>query len=136
MDERLTQLMQEAMPFAALLGIEGISAADGVVRARMAWSAERCTVGQAMHGGALITLADAAAATCAFLNLPSEATGTTTIESKTNFMRAVRSGWVTAEASLVHAGRTTIVVQTDLRDEEGKLVSRTLQTQAVLRASE
>jgi uncharacterized protein (TIGR00369 family) len=135
MDERLTQLIREAMPFAAQLGIEGMSIGDGVVQARMAWSPERCTVGESMHGGALMTLADATAAACAYLNLPSAATGTTTIESKTNFMRAVRSGWVTADSSIVHAGRTTIVVQTDLRDDEGRLVSRTLQTQAVLRPS-
>jgi uncharacterized protein (TIGR00369 family) len=104
-----------------------------VVVARLAWAPERCTAAGVLHGGALMTLADAAAATCAFLALPTDATGTTTIESKTNFLRAVRSGWVTATAELVHTGRTTIVVQTDLRDDNGQLVARTLQTQAVLR---
>ncbi len=133
MDEQLTETMRAAMPFAGALEIEGLSATDGVVVARLAWAPEHCTAGGVLHGGALMTLADAAAATCAFLALPVDATGTTTIESKTNFLRAVRSGWVTASAELVHTGRTTIVVQTDLRDDEGQLVARTLQTQAVLR---
>ena len=104
-----------------------------MVVARLAWSPERCTAGGLLHGGALMTLADATAATCAYLAFPADATGTSTIESKTNFMRAVRSGSVTATAEIVHAGRTTIVVQTDLHDDDGLLVARTLQTQAVLR---
>ncbi len=133
MDDRLTETMRAAMPFAGALEIEGLSAADGVVVARLAWSPERCTAGGLLHGGALMTLADATAATCAYLALPADATGTSTIESKTNFMRAVRSGTVTATAEIVHAGRTTIVVQTDLRDDDGLLVARTLQTQAVVR---
>ena len=76
-------------------------------------------------------LADSAAATLAFLNLPEGAT-TSTIEAKTNFLAAVRAGVVTARAELVHRGRTTIVVQTDVTDDTGRLVSRTLQTQAVI----
>jgi uncharacterized protein (TIGR00369 family) len=78
-----------------------------------------------------MTLADSAAATLAFLNVPPGAT-TATIESKTNFLAAVREGTVTARAELVHAGRTTIVVQVDVTDDGDRLVSRTLQTQAVI----
>ena len=79
-----------------------------------------------------MALADAAGGVCAFLNLPERATGTTTIESKTNFLRAVRAGHVTATARPLHAGRRTIVVDTELRDDEARLVARTTQTQAVL----
>jgi uncharacterized protein (TIGR00369 family) len=78
-----------------------------------------------------MSLADVAAATLAFFNLPSGAT-TATIEAKTNFLAAVRSGFVTARAEAVHVGRRTIVVQVDVTDDAGKLVSRTLQTQAVI----
>jgi uncharacterized protein (TIGR00369 family) len=133
-DGDLTRLLQEGMPFARQLGIEGVAAGDGTVTARMAWAPERCTAEGVLHGGALMSLADATAAACAYLALPEGAAGTTTIEAKTNFLRPVRSGWVTARAELVHAGRTTMVVQVDLHDEDGRLVSRTLQTQAVLRA--
>jgi uncharacterized protein (TIGR00369 family) len=85
-----------------------------------------------MHGGALMSLADMAGAVCAFLNLPPGATGTTTIESKTNFLRALRDGYVEAVATPLHAGRSTLVVDTELRDADGRLVARTTQTQAVL----
>ena len=76
-------------------------------------------------------LADGLGGVCAFLNLPEEA-GTSTIESKTNFFRGVREGLVTATTRPIHVGRTTIVVQTESRDDRDKLVALTLQTQAVL----
>ena len=77
-------------------------------------------------------LADSTGATCAFLNLP-EGAGTSTIESKTNFFRAVRDGHVEAVSTPLHVGRTTIVIQTDVRDARGKRVALVTQTQAVLR---
>jgi 1,4-dihydroxy-2-naphthoyl-CoA hydrolase len=80
-----------------------------------------------------MALADALGAVCAFLNLP-EGTQTSTIESKTNFFRAVREGDVEATAQPLHVGRSTIVVQTDTRDGEGRRVALTTQTQAVIAA--
>jgi len=79
-----------------------------------------------------MALADAAGGACAFANLPAGATATTTIESKTNLMGAVRQGFVTAHARPLHVGSTTIVVETDLTND-GKLVAKTTQTQLVLR---
>jgi uncharacterized protein (TIGR00369 family) len=79
-----------------------------------------------------MALADSAGALCASLNLPEGATGTATIESKTNFFRAVREGHVDATSRVLHSGRTTIVVETDVRDAAGKHVARVTQTQAVL----
>ena len=133
MDESLTRMIREAMPLAAELGFEGIEGGPEEVVLRGAWAAERCTAAGVLHGGYLMSLADAAAATLAFLNVPSGA-GTTTIEAKTNFLAAVRSGFVTARAEPVHVGRRTIVVQVDVTDDAGKLVTRTLQTQAVIAA--
>jgi uncharacterized protein (TIGR00369 family) len=78
-----------------------------------------------------MTFADTVAATCAALNLPAGAT-TTTVESKTNFFRAVRGGRAHATATPLHVGRTFIVVQTDIRDDEKKRVALVTQTQAVL----
>ena len=74
------------MPFAVATGIELESATADEVRGRLAWADDRCTIGGLMHGGALMTLADSVGAVCAFLNLPAGAS-TSTIESKTNFMR-------------------------------------------------
>ena len=132
MDDSLTAMIREAMPLAAVLGFEAVDGGPDAVTLRGAWSEERCTAAGALHGGYLMALADSAAATLAFLNLPTDAT-TSTIEAKTNFLAAVREGTVTARAELVHRGRTTIVVQTDVADAAGRLVSRTIQTQAVVR---
>ena len=123
----------QAMPFASALGIELDAADTAEVRGRLAWSAERCTAGGVMHGGALMALADSLGGICAFLNLP-EGAQTTTISSSTTFMRGVRSGEVTAVARPLHAGRTVIVVQTDLVDDEGRRVAQVTQTQAVRQA--
>lgn len=123
------------MPFAVAAGIEVVSAAPEQVVARMPWAEERCTTFGIMHGGALMTLADSAGAICAFLNLPPDA-GTSTIESKTNFFRVVKDGYVQAVTRPLHVGRTTIVVQTDLTDAAGKPVAHVVQTQAVLQPKE
>jgi uncharacterized protein (TIGR00369 family) len=85
-----------------------------------------------MHGGALMGLADSLGGLCAYLNLPEGATATATVESKTNFFRAVREGRVTAVSRPLHAGKSFIVVETDLHDADGRHVARVTQTQAVL----
>jgi uncharacterized protein (TIGR00369 family) len=120
-----------SMPFSAGLGMRLLAAGPDEVRGELSWAPERCTSGGVLHGGALMTLADGLGAVCAFLNLP-EGAGTSTIESKTNFFRGVREGVVTATSRPVHVGRTTIAVQTEARDDGGRLVALTLQTQAVL----
>ena len=119
------------MPFARVLGITLTAATPECVVATMEWSPELCTTGGALHGGALMGLADNLGGICAFLNLP-EGAGTSTIESKTNFFRGVTAGTITATTKPLHVGRTTIVVQTEVTDERPKLVSLTTQTQAVL----
>jgi 1,4-dihydroxy-2-naphthoyl-CoA hydrolase len=123
------------MPFAEAVSIVLESAEADEVRGRLAWSPERCTAGGVMHGGALMALADSLGGICAFLNLP-EGAQTTTVASNTAFMRGVREGEVTAVARPLHAGRTVIVVQTDVRDETGRAVAQVTQTQAVLAGRE
>ncbi|MEV5753639.1 PaaI family thioesterase [Actinoallomurus sp. NPDC052308] len=120
-----------AMPFAGATGLVIESASAEEVTGRLPWAPERCTAGGVMHGGALITLADSVGAACAFLNLPPGAK-TTTVETSTRFFRGVRDGDVRAVARPLHTGRTTIVVQTDLYDDDGRRVAQTTQTQAVL----
>ena len=125
------QALLAMMPFAVASGVEVTAAAPEEVTGRLAWSPERCTAGGVLHGGAMMVLADTLGALCAFLHLPPGA-GTSTIESKTNFFRGVRKGSVHATVRPLHVGRTTIVVQTDLRDDEGRRVAQVTQTQAVL----
>ena len=133
MTDEQTTFLHAAMPFAGTLGIEVLEASPEEVRARMEWAPERCTAAGVLHGGALMALADSAGGYCAFLNLPTDHV-TTTIESKTNLLRAVREGSVTATSRPLHAGRTVVVVETELRDDRDRLVAKTTQTQAVLPA--
>jgi uncharacterized protein (TIGR00369 family) len=125
-----TDELQGAIPFAAVLGIELLEATPDLVRARLEWTPERCTAGGVMHGGALMALADNGSGICAFLNLPEGARGTATIESKTNFLRAVRGGTVTATTRPLHKGRTLIVLETEIERDDGKLAAKVTQTQA------
>jgi 1,4-dihydroxy-2-naphthoyl-CoA hydrolase len=125
----------DAVPFAVTLGVELLAADAEEVRGRLAWAPERCTAGGIMHGGALMSLADTLGGVCAFLNLPPGAT-TATIESKTNFFRAVRDGFATGTARPLHVGRSFIVVQTSVADDDGRDVALVIQTQAVLTAKE
>ncbi|WP_395105590.1 PaaI family thioesterase [Actinomadura sp. SCN-SB] len=129
-----TDQFLDAMPFARTLGVEIDAAAPGEVTGRLAWAPGRCTAGGTMHGGALMALADSLGAVCAFLNLP-EGASTTTVESKTNFFRGVRSGTVRGVARPLHTGRRFLVVQTDLYDDAERRIAQVTQTQAVLAGS-
>jgi uncharacterized protein (TIGR00369 family) len=122
--------IQDSVPFAGVVGIELLEATSELVRARLEWKPERCTAGGVMHGGALMALADNSGGICAFLNLPEGARGTATIESKTNFTRAVREGGVTATTRPLHKGRTLIVLETEIVRDDGKLAAKVTQTQA------
>jgi uncharacterized protein (TIGR00369 family) len=122
--------IRDLMPFAALIGVELLEAGPELVRGRMAWSPERCTTGGVMHGGAMMALTDTCGGACAFLNLPEGAQGTATIDSKTNFLRAVRDGAITASTRPLHAGRTLIVLETEIAREDGSLAATVTQTQS------
>ena len=114
-----------------LLGIRFVEAGPDRVVAELTYRGELTTVGGSLHGGTLMALADTVGAAATVLNLPPGA-GTTTIESKTNFMGAGRSGVVRAEATPLHRGKRTMVWQTRVTDESGRLLSVTTQTQMVL----
>ncbi len=128
-----TAYLHAAMPLCATLGMRAVSLDREAVVLELDWAPDRLTSGGLLHGGVVMALADSAGGYCAFANLPEGATATATIESKTNMLRAVRSGTITATSSVLHAGGTTIVVETEVRDDAGRLVAKTTQTQAVLR---
>jgi 1,4-dihydroxy-2-naphthoyl-CoA hydrolase len=131
-DAEGTALFHKTMPFTERLGIEVLENKAELVRSRIAWDETLCTLGGVLHGGVLMALADSTGAVCAFLNLPEGGQGTTTIESKTNFLRAVRAGYATATSKPLHKGRRIVVVETEIHDDAGKLVAKVTQTQAVL----
>jgi 1,4-dihydroxy-2-naphthoyl-CoA hydrolase len=128
------QQIHELAPFTATLGVEFERMTADEVVAGLDVTPARCTVGSTLHGGALMGLTDSTAAVCAVLNLPSGATGTTTIAAATNFLRPAPLGRGTATARPLHRGRTTVVVEVDVLDGEGRLVARTTQTQGVVAA--
>jgi len=130
MSEPALESLSDLIPFAAAIGIELLEATPELVVSRIQWSPERCTTGGVMHGGALMALADNGGGVCAFLNLPEGAVGTATIESKTNFLRPVRDGAVTASSRPLHVGRTMVVVETELVRDDGQLAAKVTQTQA------
>lgn len=129
-DSQMTAMAHAQMPLTQLLGLEIESGAPNGVVATGQWKPEHCTAGGVLHGGYLMTLSDSVGALCAFLNLP-EGSTTSTVESKTNFIRAVTSGTVTFNATPIHVGRSLILVQTDATRDDGKLVARTSQTQTI-----
>lgn len=121
------------MPFAKTLGIEITEASAERVIGTMLVRDELCTGGGILHGGAFMAFADSLGAVGAFLSLPEGARGTTTIESKTNFLGGAKLGTtVTGEATPVHSGKRTGVWQTKITGEDGKLLAMVVQTQLVL----
>jgi 1,4-dihydroxy-2-naphthoyl-CoA hydrolase len=128
----LERLQASPMPFAELMGVTLIEADLDRVMARLVVSEDLCTAGHIVHGGALMALADTVGAAATVLNLPAAA-GTTTIESKTNFLSAASAGTILiATAVPIHRGRRTQVWQTRIETEAGKLVALVTQTQMVL----
>jgi uncharacterized protein (TIGR00369 family) len=121
------------IPFAGVLGIEVTSAEKERIEARMLVRPDLCNPMGGLHGGAAMSLADTLGAICASRNLPEGANGTTTLESKTNFISAVKAGeTVVAVCTPLHIGRRTSIWQTKISTEAGKTVALVTQTQMVL----
>jgi 1,4-dihydroxy-2-naphthoyl-CoA hydrolase len=129
----LEKINSMQIPFAQLKGVTFTEAEKDRVVARMLVRPDLCTLGHTIHGGAVMAFADSVGAAATVINLPDDAKGTTTIESKTNFLGGAKEGSiVVAVATPVHRGRRTQVWQTRLETEEGKLVALVTQTQMVL----
>nr|WP_294528369.1 PaaI family thioesterase [uncultured Rhodopila sp.] len=130
--DALERLQQAPLPFAALLGIRFTGAAPDRVTAELTVREDLCTRPAVLHGGAIMAFADTLGAAATILNLAPEA-GTTTIESKTNFIAPAPAGsTVLGETTPLHRGRRTMVWQTRITTEAGRLVALVTQTQMVL----
>jgi 1,4-dihydroxy-2-naphthoyl-CoA hydrolase len=122
----------DSLPFGKLLGIEIRESSAEKVTAELVVRDELCTRPAVLHGGAIMSLADTLGAVATMLNLP-EGAGTTTIESKTNFLAPAPNGsTVVAECTPIHRGKRTMVWQTRISTKEGRLVAVVTQTQLVL----
>src|ERR1700748_3579087 len=129
----LEKVSSMKMPFAELQGVIFTEATKERVVAQMLVRPDLCTLNHIVHGGAVMAFADSVGAAGTFINLPDDAKGTTTIESKTNFIGGAKEGvTVVGTATPIHRGRRTQVWQTRLETEDGKLVAIVTQTQMVL----
>jgi 1,4-dihydroxy-2-naphthoyl-CoA hydrolase len=149
-DTAATEMIHSLVPLCVTLGITADTAGPNEVVLSLDWAPNLCTGNDVLHGGIVMALADSSGAVCAFLNLREGAGGTATIESKTNFFRpltmragtarggsgppgaATRSGTVKAHSHPLHIGKRVIVVETEIRGDDGKLAAKTIQSQAVL----
>ncbi|MBO0735720.1 MAG: PaaI family thioesterase [Alphaproteobacteria bacterium] len=128
----LARINETKLPFAELLGIEVVSASPDRIVAQMVVREELCTTPAVAHGGVIMALADTLGAMGTIVNLPQGA-GTTTIESKTNFVAPAPVGnRLIGEATPIHRGRRTMIWQTRISTADGRLVAVVTQTQLVL----
>jgi len=129
--DTLARINETKLPFAELLGIEVVSASPDKIVAEMTVREELCTVPAVLHGGAIMAFADTLGAMGTIANLP-QGGGTTTIESKTNFVAPAPVGTrVVGETIPIHRGRRTMIWQTRVLGSEGRLVALVTQTQLV-----
>ncbi len=123
---------QNNAPFAKLMGVKVTSATKERVEAELEVTPEHCTIPATLHGGAIMAFADNLGGIAAFLNMP-EGSLTTTIESKTNFLRAIPVGQTAkAVTTPIKIGRTVQVWKTDVFDGAGKLAAIVTQTQLIM----
>ena len=129
----VNKLNDNPLPFAELIGVEYVSATRDAVEARMTVRPDLCTLGGFAHGRAIMSFADSLGGAASFVSLPEGAKGTTTLESKTNFVGGAPVGTiVVGRCAVVHRGRRTQVWQTRVESEDGKLVALVTQTQMTL----
>ena len=129
----MTKNLAASMPFATLMGVTILEASPELVRGELIVRDDLCTAGAILHGGAAMAFADSLGAIGGFLSLPKGAIGTTTIESKTNFLGAAKAGArIIGETTPVHRGKRTSVWQTRIQTDAGKPVALVIQTQMAL----
>jgi 1,4-dihydroxy-2-naphthoyl-CoA hydrolase len=124
--------LADTMPFAKLMGVQVLEASPEKIVGELTVRDDLCTAGGILHGGAAMAFADSLGAIGAFLSLPEGAAGTTTIESKTNFLGAAKAGvTVRGETTPIHRGKRTSVWQTRITAAD-KPVALVIQTQMAL----
>jgi len=121
-------------PFADLLGMTVTHLSPDRVVAELPVREDLGNRFGILHGGAIMAFADNLGGTATVANLP-EGARTTTIESKSNFFAAIPVGdTARAECTPLHRGRTTMVWQTRITRNDGKLAALVTQTQLVIPA--
>jgi uncharacterized protein (TIGR00369 family) len=125
--EQIDQALATLLP--GHLGIKIEAASPDEVVGTLTVEERLCTVGDILHGGSIMALADTLGGIGAFLNLPPD-TRTTTVESKTNFLRPAKIGMkITGTSRLLNKSRNLTLWQTEIRDTDGKLLALVTQSQ-------
>jgi uncharacterized protein (TIGR00369 family) len=119
--------------FPGLIGVEIDSLVDGVVHSHLPLREELMAPNGYVHAAAVVGLADTSCGYGCLLSLPEGASGFTTIELKTNFIRSAQEGTITCEAHLLHGGRTTQLWDATVRAPDGRPMALFRCTQLVLR---
>lgn len=119
-------------PFARMIGVKVTLVTKDRLEAELLVTPDHCTIPATMHGGAMMAFADNMGGCGAFLNMP-EGMMTTTVESKTNFLRPVPVGQkALAVTTPVHIGKSLQVWKTEISREDGKVAAIVTQTQMIL----
>ncbi len=134
MEYTLAQLQEMGSTgFPGLLGIEFYEAHEGRVTAGLALEEKHMAPNGYLHAGTVVGFADTVSGYGCILNLPDGATGFTTIELKTNFLRSAQAGTIGCEARLLHGGRTTQLWDATVTDADGRKMAVFRCTQLLLR---
>ena len=121
-------------PFADLMGMKITHVSRDKVTAELFVHDQLENRMGVLHGGAVMAFADNLGGTATIANLPDGAR-TATIESKTNFFAPIPIGDTAhAECTPLHKGRSTMVWQTRITRNDGKLCAIVTQTQIVIPA--
>ena len=129
----MTNNLADAMPFSKLMGVVVTDASPERIVGELEVRPDLCTTWNTLHGGAIMAFADALGGIGAFMTLPEGAGGTTTVESKSNFLGAAPEGSkVIGTATPVKIGKRLSVWQTEINSEDGKKIALVTQTQMVL----
>ncbi len=131
-DTAATELIHAQVPLCATLGITADTFRPDEVVLSLDWAPTLCTGNDVLHGGIVMALADSAGGVCAFLNLPEGAGRNRDHRVQDQFLAATRSGTVKAHSRPLHIGKRVIVLETEVRGDDGKLAAKVLQTQAIL----
>jgi len=119
--------------FPGFVGIEVVQVTKNFAIARMEIKKFHFAPNGYLHAGSIITLADTIAGYACLYNLPDKGISFTTIELKSNFLGAVKNGFIKAEASLQHPGKTTQVWDVEVKNEENeKIIALFRCTQLIL----
>ncbi len=115
------------VPYAGLLGIEFVSAERGAATFALEMRPELMRMGGILHGGALVSLMDTAAA-FAVHTLLEPGDSTVTVDLTVHFLRPASAGRVEARATVLRRGRRVIILNVEAMDASGALIATSTMT--------